>query len=104
MGKPEGSKPREMKPALHSLFPVGHKVGNKRLMRDAAVRNESIDLAKRRNPITGESTWKKFIRSADTGEIVETIFEENVRTNVDYNNLWEEALVAADVTGSPPVK
>ena len=104
MGKPEGSKPREMKPALHSLFPVGHKVGNKRLMRDAASRNVKIDLAKRRNPITGESTWKKFIRSADTGKIVETIFEENVNTNVDYNNLWEESLVAADVTGSPPVK
>ena len=29
MGKPEGAKLREMKPVIHSLFPVGHEVGIK---------------------------------------------------------------------------
>ena len=30
MGKPEGAKLREMKPAIHTLFPLGHDVGNQR--------------------------------------------------------------------------
>ena len=36
MGKPEGSKMREMKPPVHAVFTVGHKVGAKRLVSDAA--------------------------------------------------------------------
>ena len=48
MGKPEGSKPREMKPAFHSLFPVGFKVGSKRLLRDAAAKNVKIECGLKR--------------------------------------------------------
>ena len=35
MGKPEGAKLREMKPAIHTLFPLGHEVGSQRKIVDA---------------------------------------------------------------------
>mgnify|MGYP003643842741 CR=1 FL=1 len=41
MGKPEGSKMREMKPPIHSLYTVGHKVGSKRLLVDAVSRQDA---------------------------------------------------------------
>ena len=62
MGKPEGSKPREMKPAFHSLFPVGFKVGSKRLLRDAAAKNVKIECGLREDEETGKPTWKKWVK------------------------------------------
>ena len=111
MGKPEGSKPREMKPALHSLFPVGHQVGNKRLLRDAAQKRVEVQLGSRIIPGTGQTTWKKFIRRlSDPTDpdsevlVIPTEFKEVDEMDVDYNKLWEESLIKAEVTGSPNVK
>lgn len=44
MGKPEGSKLREMKPAIHCNYPVGFNVGSTRLMRSAADKNEPTEI------------------------------------------------------------
>ena len=44
MGKPEGSKLRQMKPPIHTMFPVGHKVGAKRLVSDAAKREDAMQI------------------------------------------------------------
>ena len=108
MGKPEGSKPREMKPALHSLFPVGHQVGNKRLLREAAQKGVKIELGARVHPVTGETTWEKFVElneeKSSASKIVQTEFKEIASLDVDYNKLWEESLMKAGVTGSPDVK
>ena len=44
MGKPEGSKLREMKPAIHCNYPVGFNVGSTRLMRSAADNNDPTEI------------------------------------------------------------
>ena len=58
MGKPEGSKHREMKPPIHTMFPVGHKVGSKRLLSDAAKREDAIQVGIRVCEKCGEFTSK----------------------------------------------
>lgn len=71
MGKPEGSKHREMKPAIHCLYPVGFKVGNNRLIRDSA------NLDNRICPDCGKSTTKEV--SLCCGE---TTFKEGVQAGI----------------------
>ena len=44
MGKPEGSKHRELKPAIHCLYPTGRGAGSKRLLKDAARNNDSVQV------------------------------------------------------------
>ncbi len=103
MGKPEGSKPREMKPAIHGLFPVGFKVGNKRLMRDAAAKKVKIEVGLREDEETGEQTWQRFLKNPD-GSFRKTKFVELQQQKVGFNELWEEALKDADLLGTPEVK
>ena len=103
MGKPEGSKPREMKPAIHSLFPVGFKVGNKRFMRDAAAKNTRIEVGLREDSDTGTTTWKRFLKNPD-GSFRKTKFVELKEQDVGFQELWEDALKQADVLGTPTVK
>lgn len=48
VGRPEKSKERLMKPAPHSLFPIGNYGGSRRLVSEAAKKgNIKIDLARR---------------------------------------------------------
>ena len=103
MGKPEGSKPREMKPAFHSLFPVGFKVGSKRLLRDAAAKNVKIECGLREDEETGKPTWKKWVKNND-GTFRKTKFMELATQDVGYADLWENALKKADLLGTPEVK
>ena len=44
MGKPEGAKLREMKPAIHTLFPLGHDVGNQRKITDAIKKETKSEM------------------------------------------------------------
>jgi len=57
MGKPEGSKLREMKPPLHALWPVGFNVGSQRFLKDAAAKNDSIDIGVRLDNNDEETIW-----------------------------------------------
>ena len=103
MGKPEGSKPREMKPAIHGLFPVGFKVGTKRLMRDAASKKSKIEVGLRLDEETGEHTWQRFLKNPD-GSFRKTKFVELQQQDVGFNDLWEQSLKDADLLGTPEVK
>jgi len=84
MGKPEGSKMREMKPPIHAMFPVGHKVGPKRLISDAAKKEDAVQVGVRVCPKTGDFTTKGV---SDAGE--ETVFHDIEWIGKD-DELWEE--------------
>ena len=94
MGKPEGSKHREMKPPIHTMFPVGHKVGSKRLVSDAAKREDARQIGIRVCPTCSEFTTNGSCCN------VETIFhgnewvgkEDDLWEEVSPKNLWEQAL------------
>ncbi len=99
MGKPEGSKMREMKPPIHTMFVVGHKVGNKRLVSDASKRDDAIQVGIRYCSKCGDFTTKGVCPK--DGE--NTVFQSHewVSPKNDYqelyheispNELWETAL------------
>ena len=99
MGKPEGSKMREMKPPIHTMFVVGHKVGNKRLVSDASKRDDAIQVGIRYCSKCGDFTTKGVCPK--DGE--NTLFQSHewVSPTNDYkelyheispNKLWENAL------------
>jgi DNA polymerase II large subunit len=54
MGKPEGSKHREMKPAIHTMHPLGFNVGAQRLVDQAAKDDSEVQVGIRWDAITGE--------------------------------------------------
>lgn len=94
MGKPEGSKHREMKPPIHTMFPVGHKVGSKRLVSDAAKREDAMQIGVRVCPKCSDFTTKGSCCG------IETVFhgnewvgkEDELWKEVAPKHLWEEAL------------
>ena len=83
MGKPEGSKLRQMKPPIHTMFPVGHKVGAKRLVSDAAKREDAMQIGIRVCPKCSDFTTKGSCCG------VETVFHGNEWVGKD-DDLWEE--------------
>ena len=54
MGKPEGSKHREMKPAIHTMHPLGFNVGAQRLVDQAVKKEEDVQVGIRWDAVTGE--------------------------------------------------
>jgi len=94
MGKPEGSKHREMKPPIHTMFPVGHKVSSKRLISDAAKREDARQIGIRVCPTCSEFTTKGSCCN------IQTVFhgnewvgkEEELWKEVSPKILWEEGL------------
>jgi DNA polymerase II large subunit len=83
MGKPEGSKHREMKPPIHTMFPVGHKVGSKRLISDAAKREDAMQIGVRVCPKCSDFTTKGSCCG------LETVFHGNEWVGKE-DDLWEE--------------
>ncbi len=83
MGKPEGSKLRQMKPPIHTMFPVGHKVGAKRLVSDAAKREDAMQIGIRVCPKCSDFTTKGSCCG------VETVFNGNEWVGKD-DDFWEE--------------
>jgi len=94
MGKPEGSKHREMKPPIHTMFPVGHKVSSKRLISDAAKREDAIQIGIRVCEKCGDFTSKGVCCNQ------ETIFhgnewvgkEDELWGEISAKVLWEKSL------------
>jgi len=59
MGRPEKAKRREMRPLVHTLFPVGLTGGSRRNLIEAMEKgNIAVDLAKRRCPVCRETTFR----------------------------------------------
>ena len=88
MAKPEGSKMREMKPPIHTLFVVGHKVGTKRLVADAAKNDYAVQVGLRYCEKCGEFTTKGVCPK--DGE--NTIFQSHewISPTNDYKELYHE--------------
>jgi len=83
MGKPEGSKMREMKPPVHAIFTVGQKVGVKRLVSDAAKKAYS----KQAGVFYCESCSNLTTKGTCCGK--ETLFD-SVQWIGDEDELWDE--------------
>ena len=89
MGKPEGSKLREMKPPIHCNFPVGFNVGSLRLLRTAADQEEDVELGWRMCDVCDTETIWGVCCGA------ETRFVGVKWDNVDIKDLYESALEQA---------
>ena len=73
MGRPEKAKHREMKPLVHSLFPVGFAGGSRRNLSEASTKvSIEVDLVKRHCLKCNRSTL--LIRCPDCGS--ETLLEK----------------------------
>jgi len=66
MGKPEGSKHREMKPAIHTMYPLGFNVGAQRLVEDAAKAEVEVQVGIRYDSVTGEEVVAGVSSGQDT--------------------------------------
>lgn len=100
MGKPEGSKMREMKPPIHSMFTVGHKVGTKRLVSDAAKKEYAVQSGIRYCESCGEFTTLGVCKDCKSN----TLFQEIawVGSDNDYKELYHE--VSAGVLWEEAIK
>ncbi len=106
MGKPEGSKMREMKPPIHTMFTVGHKVGSKRLISDAAGKEFAVQSGIRYCESCGEFTTKGVCPTDGTNTVFQS--HEWISPTNDYKELypevsakvlWEKAKVALSILG-----
>ena len=61
MGKPEGSKLREMKPAIHVMFPLGFNIGSQRKVEDALLANDSIEVGIRYDEVNEVETFEGVV-------------------------------------------
>ena len=95
MGKPEGAKLREMKPVIHSLFPVGHEVGNQRKIYDAIVKEAKIEIGIRNCNVCDSPTHRGVCCGENT-EFVETKFKKH-----DIQKIWDEAKESLDHNKPP---
>ena len=72
-----------MKPPIHTMFPVGHKVGAKRLVSDAAKREDAMQMGIRVCPKCSEFTTKGSCCG------IETVFHGNEWVGKE-DELWKE--------------
>lgn len=91
MGKPEGSKLREMKPPIHCNFPVGFNVGSLRLLRTAADQEEEVETGWRMCDVCDTET----IWGVCCGQ--ETRFVGLKWADVGMKDLYESALESAAI-------
>ena len=98
MGKPEGAKLREMKPAIHTLFPVGHDVGNQRKITDAIKKETTTQRGIRKCVVCEEETFLGVHCGKNT-DFMETKYDKH-----DINNLWKEAKHKAGIYADIPIK
>ena len=105
MGKPEGSKHREMTPSMHGLWPVGANVGTKRLISDAVRKREKVYTGIRVCPVCDEQTWRGVCCGSDEPhDPTETNFVGMVKQDLDAEMLWKEAMETTHQAVEPPVK
>ena len=98
MGKPEGAKLREMKPAIHTLFPLGHEVGPQRKIVDAIKKQTKTQIGIRTCVVCGEETHQ----GVHCGE--NTKFKEFHYGKFDIQGLWNKAKWSAGTYADLPVK
>lgn len=92
MGKPEGSKLREMKPAIHCNYPVGFNVGSTRLMRSAADNNEPTEIGIRFcDECDKETIWGVCCQK-------ETRFVGIKHETLNTADIYDAALETAEIT------
>lgn len=100
MGKPEGSKLREMKPPIHSLWPVGFNVGNQRFIKDAAAKEESADASDIDIGVRLDNNDEETIWGVVGGE--ETRFVGVKKIPLNTKKRLEDALELCEVRESSP--
>ena len=96
MGKPEGSKMREMKPPVHTVFTVGHKVGSKRLVADAAKRTDAKQVGIFYCESCSEMTTKGVCPRCNKEALFDSVQwvgkEDELWEEVSIKNQWESAI------------
>ena len=98
MGKPEGAKLREMKPAIHVLFPLGHDVGSQRKVTDAIKNSCKTEMGIRYCDECKEETLKGVCCNENT-EFIDFKFGKT-----EVADLWNEAKMKAGIFSKLPVK
>ena len=103
MGKPEGSKMRDMKPSkAHCLFPIGKSGGMTKLINNAAPKDEKVGISSRFCPKCKQETHKSYC--SEGHELVETNYHEKKWRSVGMKELWDQALDRCEVTTPPATK
>ena len=97
MGKPEGAKLREMKPPIHSLFPVGFNVGNQRKVMDLVSLGEEVYIGMREDA-DGNQTHEGVVDGK------ETEFKDVEKINLDWTQIWYQAKLRSKMASNPPIK
>ena len=101
MGKPEGSKHRELKPAIHCLFPLGKKVGNQRRIHDAVRNSDTVMIGWRECPDCGKQGIKGVCEDCGANtDLVEIVRDHQF----DMESMWLSAKDAVGQTSDLPVK
>ena len=107
MGKPEGSKMRDMKPSrAHCLFPIGKSGGNTKLINNAAPKDEKVGISSRFCPKCKQETHLAHCRGSTERphELTVTNYHEKKWRSVGMKELWEAALDNCEVTTPPATK
>ena len=101
MGKPEGSKHRELKPAIHCLFPLGKKVGTQRRIHDAVRKPDTVMIGWRECPDCGQQGVDGVCKACGTNTDLLEIVRDH---QFDMEAMWLEAKDAVMQTSDLPVK
>jgi len=105
MGKPEGSKHREMNPPTHGLWPVGFNVGTQRRIRDAARKGESVIAGVRVCPNCDTQTWRGVCLGGDKPhEATDTNFVGIIKQDLETEQIWKDGLETTHQATEPEVK
>lgn len=95
MGRPEKAKKREMRPSVHSLFPIGLAGGSRRNILEAAKKNKTVyvDLERRRCPTCKTIVFSDICPDCYNETFIEYIcpkcgktFEQEICHNCKSNN------------------
>lgn len=98
MGKPEGAKLREMKPAIHVMFPLGHNIGSQRKVVDAIRLDTKAEMGKRFCEVCETETPHPVCCNQ------ETTFLELVVQDLNISKLWSEAKTKAGIHSNLLIK
>jgi len=98
MGKPEGSKLREMKPAIHVMFPLGFNIGAQRKVEDALLANDSIEVGIRYDEVNEVETLEGVVEGNNTK------FLRVDKVNIPLLDLLNDAKRITNCYKSLPIK
>ena len=98
MGKPEGSKHREMKPAIHTMHPLGFNVGAQRLVEDAVKDEAEVQVGIRWDGVMGEEVTTGVAHGENTS------FMQMGYRNLGLKSKWQEVKEKLGMFGDVGVK